>query len=571
MKPIYVTPTSNGWKIQFEYNARLVDVVRRIPNHPRYISDERAWFVKDDNVNMPEGRDAQWYVEAFANWAVGQRLCTSKIIRKAESDDISELPPMPKLTQDVGLLLEPRDYQAEGIAYAMQTKRCIFGDQPGLGKTMQAIGAVNGLNAYPALVVCPNALKVNWMREFKKFAGVNAVILNNDNITTWPTFYHTKTLKGEPMAKVFITNYESLRKFFVAKIKETSKFTTKSILLKPDVSIFASVIIDESHRCKSSKTQQSKILECICNQKNVVFELTGTPFVNCNTDFIQQLKILGRLEDFGGYKNFVHRYCDGPKQTSNSRALNYYLRKTCFFRRLKKDVLTQLPPKSRQYITCDITNRDEYRLAERNLIDYLIKVKHADDESIQRTLRGEVMTKMGILKQISAKGKIREFCSFVHDIVDGGEKLIVFAYLHEVIDAIHREFKGSVTVTGNDSVEQKQWAVDQFQNNKDCKVIILNYRSGGVGLTLTAASRVAFIEFPWTYADCEQAEDRAHRIGQVNSVDCYYFLGNDTIDKYMYDVIQRKKAGANEATGTDEQTEENIVNICMDLFKDKIQ
>ena len=117
---------------------------------------------------------------------------------------------------------------------------------------------------------------------------------------------------------------------------------------------------------------------------------------------------------------------------------------------------------------------------------------------------------------------------------------------------------------------QKQYAVDSFQNNPDCKLIILNFKSGGTGLTLTAASRVAFIEFPWTFSDCEQAEDRAHRNGQKNNVNCYYFLGKDTIDKYMYDVIQTKKNIANGVTGTDDQVEENMVNLAMDLFRDKL-
>ena len=117
---------------------------------------------------------------------------------------------------------------------------------------------------------------------------------------------------------------------------------------------------------------------------------------------------------------------------------------------------------------------------------------------------------------------------------------------------------------------QKQHAVDSFQNDPDCKLIILNYKSGGTGLTLTAASRVGFIEFPWTYSDCEQAEDRAHRNGQKNAVNCYYFLGDKTIDRYMYNVIQTKKGIANEVTGTTTQIEEDVVNITMNLFQDRL-
>lgn len=171
------------------------------------------------------------------------------------------------------------------------------------------------------------------------------------------------------------------------------------------------------------------------------------------------------------------------------------------------------------------------------------------------------------------------FPVFMREVINGlkrlgkirtSETLILFGYLKEVVAELKKEFPKAVTVTGSDNVNQKQYAVDSFQNNPDCKLIILNFKSGGTGLTLTAASRVAFIEFPWTFSDCEQAEDRAHRNGQKNNVNCYYFLGKDTIDKYMYDVIQTKKNIANGVTGTDDQVEENMVNLAMDLFRDKL-
>ncbi|WP_368119151.1 helicase-related protein, partial [Bacteroides xylanisolvens] len=155
-------------------------------------------------------------------------------------------------------------------------------------------------------------------------------------------------------------------------------------------------------------------------------------------------------------------------------------------------------------------------------------------------------------------------------VIDGGEKLIVFAYLKEVVMELKNMFPKAVTVTGEDNAAQKQMAVDAFQNNPDCTLIILNYKSGGTGLTLTASSRVAFIEFPWTFSDCEQAEDRAHRNGQKNNVNCYYFLGRNTIDEYMYGVIQRKKGIANGVTGTDDVVKENVVDMAMDLFKGKL-
>jgi SWI/SNF-related matrix-associated actin-dependent regulator 1 of chromatin subfamily A len=296
--------------------------------------------------------------------------------------------------------------------------------------------------------------------------------------------------------------------------------------------------------------------------KEYVLELTGTPVVNNNTDLVQQLTIMGRLGDFGGYTKFMARYCAGEHKSSHLKELNYLLRKNCFIRRLKKDVLTQLPDKTRSYLITDIDNMKEYKEAERDIVKYLVKYQDADDEKIQKTIRGAIMVKMGVLKQISARGKVNGAIDIIHNTIDGesGQKLIVFCYLKEVVAALKREFRDAVTVTGDDSPQAKQFAVDRFQNDEKVRLIILNYKSGGVGLTLTAASNVLFVEFPWTAADCIQAEDRAHRNGQKNAVNCVYLLGQDTIDEYSYQLIQTKKTISDGVTGTDDEVEEHKVS-----------
>ena len=578
MKTLYITETPNTFRLSFEFNPRMVEAIKRVPSLPRWDMQEREWVIQKNSICYPVGRDARWYVETFASWAVSLHYCAG-VSRRVEAHDVMyEIPAMKKFSGEHYMLLEPYEYQLEGVRYALDHRRCIFGDQPGLGKTLQAIcsvvkahkeAAIYG-ESFPCLVICPAALKVNWQREFKKFAGINATILDDKNRWEWQRFWELKYRGGEALSPIFIVNYESLKKFFVEEVKDHKRKTLRSYTFDERIKLFNSVIIDESHKCKSNKTQQSKFVEGICKGKRWIFALTGTPVVNNNTDLIQQLKILGRLEDFGGYNHFTSRYCDGPKQSSNMRELFYKLSITCFFRREKKSVLTQLPDKTRQYITCDITNRKEYVDAEKNVIEYLRKYKNASDAKVARAMRGEVMVRMGILKQIAAKGKIQAVSEFIHDIIDGGEKLVMFAYLKDVVDALKTEFPGAVTVTGSDNITQKQNAVDRFQNDPECKLIILNYKSGGTGLTLTASSRVGFIEFPWTYSDCEQAEDRCHRNGQKNAVNCYYFLGDNTIDRYMYNVIQTKKNIANEVTGTTTQIEEDMVNITMNLFRDRL-
>lgn len=566
--PMYYTLTPDCYKVSFQYHPMLVKCVKRIPS-ARYHSDGNFWEVSSFHKN---------YLTLMEHWAKSNRFVTQVLwLTDDERVPTYEPLPMPTLSAPHNLLIEPYEFQREGIAYAVEKKRCIMGDEQGLGKTVEAIGVLTVTGALPALVICPASLKLNWQREMKKFGGLNAIVLDDNNQRTWQRFFELKKSDGRPCADVAIVNYESLKKFFVSRIRREGRFTLKSVDFDPRKDLFRSVIIDESHKCKNVQTQQSKFVQGIAQGKEYILELTGTPVVNNNEDLIQQLRIMDRLNDFGGYGKFMARYCAGMNKSSHVKELNYYLRKYCFFRRLKKDVLTQLPDKTRTYLVTDIDNRKEYRDAERDIIKYLREYQDADDEKVQRTIRGAVMVKMGLLKQISARGKVDGAVDIIHNIVDGGQKLIVFCFLKEVVQALKREFRDAVTVTGEDSVQAKQYAVDKFQTDERCKLIILNYRSGGTGLTLTAASNVLFVEFPWTYADCVQAEDRAHRNGQKNAVNCVYLLGKDTIDEYLYNLIQTKKDIANGVTGTEEATEEQrvskqelIFGAAMDLFGNKL-
>ena len=567
--PMYYTLTPDCYKVTFQYHPMLAKCVKRIPS-ARYHSDGKFWEVSVYHKQ---------YLRLMEQWARANRFVTSVLwLTDDERVPTYEPLPMPSLTVPHNLLIEPYEFQKEGIAYAIEHKRCIMGDEQGLGKTVEAIGVLTVTQALPALVVCPASLKLNWQRELKKFGGLNAIILNDSNQRTWQRFFELKKSDGRPCADVAIVNYESLKKFFVAKIRREGRFTLKSVDFDARKDLFRTIIIDESHKCKSVQTQQSKFVQGIAAGKEYILELTGTPVVNNNEDLIQQLRIMNRLEDFGGYSKFMGRYCQGLNKSSHLKELNYYLRKYCFFRRQKKDVLTQLPAKTRSYLITEIDNRREYTAAERDVIKYLRDYQDADDEKVQRTIRGAVMVKMGILKQISARGKVEGAKDIIHNIVDGGQKLIVFCFLKEVVQALKREFRDAVTVTGDDTTEQKQFAVDKFQTDDSCKLIILNYRSGGTGLTLTAASNVLFVEFPYTYSDCCQAEDRAHRNGQKNAVNCVYLLGQDTIDEYLYNLIQRKKDIANGVTGTEEDTEERKVsqndilfNAAIELFGNKLK
>ena len=430
--------------------------------------------------------------------------------------------------------------------------------------TIQSIGIVTYVKAWPCLVICPSSLKENWRREFEKVTGKKAMILTDAVKRNYKLFYEAG------LADVFIVNYESLKKYFVSSISKPTKWTLRDVFFRKEIEMFKSVIIDELHRCKSSQTHQSKFTKGITTGKKYVIGLTGTPVVNKPKDLVSQLFIINQMTQvFGNYKKFVETYCAGTNEASNLKELNALLRNNCFIRREKQAVLTDLPDKQRQVVVCDISNRKEYDDAEKDLIKYLKEYKDASDEKIASSLRGEIMVKIGILKNISARGKLADVFEFVDDIMEAGETLILFIHLKEVAAAVLHKYHGAVSITGADDMQARQSAVDRFQNDPKVKLIVCSIKAAGVGLTLTASSRVGFIEFPWTYADCEQCEDRAHRIGQKDSVTCYYFLGKNTIDGKIYKIIQTKKAIAQAVTGSTEQIPENIVDMVANLFNQK--
>ena len=541
----------DNFELSFKYRTSIVDRVRQIPGR-RFDGAKKVWIVPARSRVDLERMIYQIRQFENINWVNGTE--------KKEEDIAYDIPELPNLTVPHNLKIQPYPYQLKGIARGLELKRFMNCDEPGLGKTLQSIATINLADAFPCLVVCPSSLKINWQREWEKFTDKKAMVLTDKVRDTWTFFYQTG------MHQVFIVNYESLKKYFVQRIKKAEGWTLRDVEFRNSINLFKSVIIDESHRCKSASTQQAKFCKGICTGKEWVIELTGTPVVNRPKDLIPQLAILNRMDDFGGYKPFVNRYCSGQREASNLKELNFNLWKYCMFRREKSLVLTDLPDKIRQVNTCEITNRKEYMDAERDLIMYLQKYKDADDEKIEKALRGEVMVRINILRQISARGKVRDVIEFVKDFRENGKKIILFCSLHEVVDQLKRYFPTAVSVTGRDSQDEKQRAVDAFQNNPKADIIICSIKAAGVGLTLTASSNVAFVEFPWTYADCCQCEDRAHRIGQKDSVTCYYFLGRRTIDEKVYRIIQEKKNTANAVTGSTEDIEENIVDMVARIF-----
>jgi SWI/SNF-related matrix-associated actin-dependent regulator 1 of chromatin subfamily A len=307
--------------------------------------------------------------------------------------------------------------------------------------------------------------------------------------------------------------------------------------------------------------------------------------LNRPKELISQLKAIGKLGAFGGFWTFAKRYCGAYQgvggwdmnSARNLDELNKKLRGSCMIRRLKVDVLEELPDKQSTDIVVDISNVKDYIKAETDLVRYLQdqvledeeflgSIEHLNPEEQEQMVLdvqeekkqavdgAEHLVKIEALKQLCAEGKLKSFYRWAKDFLETGEKLVVFAHHRKIVEKISAEFN-CPKIMGGMPIKDRQFAIDEFQNDPNCKILVGNIKAMGVGITLTAASNVAFLELAWTPADHMQAEDRCHRIGQKDSVNVYYFIGRDTIDGEIYQLLDKKRSIIKRAIDGDESAE----------------
>jgi SNF2 family DNA or RNA helicase len=269
--------------------------------------------------------------------------------------------------------------------------------------------------------------------------------------------------------------------------------------------------------------------------------LTGTPVLNHADELIAQLRVLSRLEDFGSGARFARQF---RGQVSEER-LHWHLRRRCFVRRLKSEVLPQLPAKRQVVVPVTLTNEAEYRLAERDVIEWL-RSQPLDlaelNARIAATLRAQRLAQLGALQRLAARGKLAAALAWIEDFLASGEALVVFARHREVQRAVLARFPSALHLLGEDSLPAREAAIASFQRPDGPALIVGATRVAAQGITLTRASNVAFLELEWTPAMHDQAEDRCHRIGQHDAVTAWYLLAAGTIDERMARLIQSKRA-----------------------------
>jgi SWI/SNF-related matrix-associated actin-dependent regulator 1 of chromatin subfamily A len=250
------------------------------------------------------------------------------------------------------------------------------------------------------------------------------------------------------------------------------------------------------------------------------------------------------MQEFGSGASFARQF----RGRVSEERLHWHMRRACFVRRLKADVLPQLPPKRQVVIPMALNNEPEYRLAERDVIAWL-KSQPLDlselNAKIAATLRAQRLAQLGTLQRLAGRGKLAAALAWIEDFLASDEPLVVFARHLEVQRAVVARFPNALHLLGEDSLAEREAAIGAFQAAGGAgghQLIVCATRVAAQGITLTRASNVAFLELEWTPAMHDQAEDRCHRIGQRDAVTAWYLLAANTIDETMARLIQSKRA-----------------------------
>jgi SWI/SNF-related matrix-associated actin-dependent regulator of chromatin subfamily A-like protein 1 len=406
-------------------------------------------------------------------------------------------------------------FQWGAVRYALRARRTFLADEQGLGKTVEALATIEADDAYPTVVVCPASLKLNWEREIERWLPHRSVAIIQGRAPVPPT------------AEITILNYE-----VVASHRETLA------RMRP-----RALVVDESHLCKNPQAKRTQAVRRLAESvapDGLRLALTGTPVLNHAEELISQLRVIGRLEDFGSGARFSRQF---RGQLSEER-LHWHLRRRCFVRRLKSEVLPQLPAKRQVVVPVALSNDREYRLAENDVIEWL-RQQPMDlrelNARIAATLRAERLAQLTALQRLAARGKLHAALAWIHDFLASGEALVVFCRHVEIQDAVLERFPDALHLLGRDPIADREAAVRAFQEPDGPQLIIGATRVAAQGITLTRASNVAFLELEWTPAMHDQAEDRCHRIGQHDAVTAWYLLAAETIDETMARLIQRKR------------------------------
>jgi hypothetical protein len=438
---------------------------------------------------------------------------------------------------DLRLGGELHPFQRAGVRYALDRRRTFIADEQGLGKTVQALATLEADGAFPAVVVCPASMKLMWERESAKWLPDRKLAVLEGRAETWT--------REAWDAEILVLNYDILEAH-AAKLRARGP---------------RALVLDESHYVKNPRARRSKAaveLAAALPDEALRLALTGTPVLNRADELVAQLRVLGRLGEFGSGARLSRRFRDAG---SDDR-LHWNLRAHCYVRRTKEEVLPQLPAKRQETVPVLLSNERDYRLAEQDVIAWLQSLPldlRTIDAKVAGALRAEQLVRLNNLRQLAAHGKLPTALAWIEDFLASGEPLVVFAEHIAIQRALIERFPHGRHILGSDSGRSRQDAVDAFQREDGPQLIVCSIKAASQGITLTRASNVAFLELDWTPARHDQAEDRLHRIGQESAVTAWYLLAPDTIDETMATLLQRKRALIDAVTDGQVRPEEPMI------------
>lgn len=544
-----ITVNQNQIDIRFPYKPELVQAVKDSIPGRRWNPQTKGWHAllnpesasatlrfaeKHGFVIIPKDQEKLKNLVAQANINIQAS--------KATSTELTLIKPEG---------LNCYNYQEAGVAFAAQKKNVLIADEMGLGKTIQALMIVNQEpRTHSVLVICPSSVKINWYREAEKWLV--------SKLTMGIVHKGTDLL---PKKNIVFISYDLVKK------------KHKEILARQ----WDFIIIDESHALKNPKTIRTKYIlgyrgktlkervEKIGDENTRWIFLTGTPILNRPIELYPILRHCAP-EQFKSMMAYAKRYCAAYHNnygwdfsgSSNLAELGRKLRASFMVRRLKKDVLKELPPKIRQVITLPLEGAKPRKwVAEsRKIIDRLF------EETNLNTDFKPAFEELAKIRKESALSKVPTAVNFIANALENSQKVIVFGHHIEALKEIYENFKDrAVLYTGSvDSVVRQQY-VDRFQSDTECGLFIGSIGAAGLGNTLTAASHVIFIEEPFRPSDVSQAEDRAHRIGQTESVLVQHLVYEGDLDHYMINMIMQKEKVSKETLDTIDKLEEKDYTI----------
>lgn len=417
-------------------------------------------------------------------------------------------------------------YQKVGVEFLVASGgRAIITDEMGTGKSAQALGFVKYCGFQRTLIVCPASVKFSWKREVEKWTDLSSVVIDSK----------TDIQKIDLSVNVWIINYDILKK-------------NLSLLQKK---VFQCIIGDEAQYIKEPKALRTRAFRAIAHGIPSVVLLSGTPLLSRPSELFSLLNIIDP-KTWNNWWIYVSRYCSAHRtrwglDTSGASHIDelHSKIKRYFIRRLKKDVLKELPPKVFINVPTQLDDKTakEYDLAAEDLATYLRQYEGRQSHEIEKTLIAERLSKRNVLRQLCALGKLPTAVEIIEGVIDSGKKTLVFCSFVEPLVYLKEHFGSkAVMITGQVDAAERGALVESFQTDPSVQVFLGGYKSAGTGITLTAADTFIGIDYPWNPADLSQAIDRLHRPGQTaESVNIYQIEAIGTIDDDMKDTLDTKQ------------------------------